>query len=342
MSNGVLQHMYWTLHVPMQSTTCACLQLKCPVQMSHMCVHVRVCVCAGEVVLDQQSSIRTVVNKTDSIDNTFRFFSMELLAGEDNMVATVSENGCTFSFDFSKVYWNSRLHTEHERVVGMLKRGNVVLDMFAGVGPFAIPAAKKGCTVYANDLNPSSYEALVKNVQKNKVTVNAFNMDGAEFLRKIIPQLIEQALGDPSPAPVICSQIIMNLPAIAPQFLGTFRGIFLSVPESRRSDILLPTVHCYCFCKSQHPDKESREMVETHLGSHLKEGSFSIFKVRLVAPNKAMMRVTFELPGDVPYMSVCERVSQQGVLHGQDWKGIIKGTEAVKRMVTLCLFSGQV
>jgi tRNA G37 N-methylase Trm5 len=42
--------------------------------------------------------------------------------------------------------------------------------MFAGVGPFAVPAARNtGCQVYANDLNPKSYEALVSNALRNKV-----------------------------------------------------------------------------------------------------------------------------------------------------------------------------
>jgi tRNA (guanine37-N1)-methyltransferase len=39
----------------------------------------------------------------------------------------------------------------------------------AGVGPFSIPAAKKGCRVYANDLNPASFEWLCENVKLNKV-----------------------------------------------------------------------------------------------------------------------------------------------------------------------------
>ena len=42
-------------------------------------------------------------------------------------------------------------------------------DVFAGVGPFALPSAKKGSIVYANDLNPSSYEWLNENVKLNKV-----------------------------------------------------------------------------------------------------------------------------------------------------------------------------
>lgn len=79
------------------------------------------------------------------------------------------ELDCRFTFDFSKVYWNSRLHTEHERLVRMFKPEDVVVDVFAGVGPFAIPAGRKGCAVLANDLNPVSHTYLEKNVHDNRV-----------------------------------------------------------------------------------------------------------------------------------------------------------------------------
>ena len=55
------------------------------------------------------SNVKTVVNKLNAIDNTFRNFQMELLAGEDNLVTLCRENGFTFKMDFSKVYWNPRL-----------------------------------------------------------------------------------------------------------------------------------------------------------------------------------------------------------------------------------------
>lgn len=43
----------------------------------------------GQVIMDKNPNLRTVVNKMDSIDTTFRFFKMELLAGEDDMIAEV-------------------------------------------------------------------------------------------------------------------------------------------------------------------------------------------------------------------------------------------------------------
>jgi tRNA G37 N-methylase Trm5 len=45
------------------------------------------------------------------------------------------------------VYWNSRLEQEHKRLVDTFRPGQVVVDMMAGIGPFAVPAAQKGCSV---------------------------------------------------------------------------------------------------------------------------------------------------------------------------------------------------
>ena len=103
--------------------------------MPKLLCHVLCLLNSGEVMLDKQKNagILTVVNKSGIIEETFRFFKMEVLAGEDKMETTVVSNGCSFSFDFSKVYWNSRLDQEHCRIVRLLKRKDVVLDMFAGV-----------------------------------------------------------------------------------------------------------------------------------------------------------------------------------------------------------------
>ena len=276
--------------------------------------------------MDKQSNIRTVVNKTDTIDDTFRFFKMELLAGEENMIATVKENGCSFSFDFSKVYWNSRLHTEHERLVNMLKRGETVLDVFAGVGPFAIPASKKGCQVHANDLNTHSYTALCENAKENHVTalLKAYNMDGREFIQTVTQKLIGNVLQLSPDQGVVYSHVIMNLPASAVEFLDTFKGIFRTVPENYRCSLKLPLIHCYCFSKSLDPDDDVLKMVERSLGVALREDCHTISTVRQVAPSKVMMRISFQLPAEVAYSTGDAIIGERNkVLVSDNWCDLI-------------------
>ncbi|KAI8812777.1 Met-10+ like-protein-domain-containing protein [Cladochytrium replicatum] len=139
--------------------------------------------------------IRTVVNKTDNIDHTFRFFKMELLAGENDMKTEVKEHGCIMKFNFSKVYRNSRLQVEDHRLVNMFKSGDLVIsEVFAGVGPFALPAAKnKGCTVFANNLNPCSNQYLCLNIEIQKLggKVIPFNLDGRHYIQKLLSKLNE-------------------------------------------------------------------------------------------------------------------------------------------------------
>ncbi|TNY21710.1 tRNA guanine-N1-methyltransferase [Rhodotorula diobovata] len=142
----------------------------------------------GQVILDKNPKLRTVVNKLDMIDNVYRNFQMEVLAGDPDFVVEMAEHDCKFRFDFSKVYWNSRLQTEHARLVATFSPDEVIVDGFAGVGPFAIPAGKKGCAVLASDLNPASAEALKENAALNKVerNVRTFNEDGRDFIRRSV------------------------------------------------------------------------------------------------------------------------------------------------------------
>jgi len=69
----------------------------------------------------------------------------------------------------------------------------------AGVGPFALPAAKKGLWVLANDLNPASYESLVGNMKANKVEprIRASCEDGRAFIRSSILRAWEEAFEGP-------------------------------------------------------------------------------------------------------------------------------------------------
>ncbi|RVE57257.1 hypothetical protein OJAV_G00214330 [Oryzias javanicus] len=246
----------------------------------------------GQVIMDKTPGITCVVNKTNIIDSTYRNFKMEVLAGEENMVAKVKENGVAYEFDFSRVYWNPRLSTEHERVVQLVKRGDTMFDVFAGVGPFTIPAARRGAKVFANDLNPESYKWLQHNCKLNKVEsrVQTFNLDGREFIRgplkQELPALLKGGAG---------VHVVMNLPALALEFLDAFRGLLKNEPPC---DLNLPTVYCYGFSKDDNPDEDMVKRASSSLGFPL-ENKSTVHFVRNVAPNKDMMCIRFTLPNEI-------------------------------------------
>ncbi|RPB17118.1 tRNA methyltransferase [Morchella conica CCBAS932] len=147
----------------------------------------------GAIILDKNPEVRTVVNKIEAVGtwSEFRTFPMELLAGSPDTQVVVNEWNCEFHFDFAKVYWNSRLANEHQRIVRMFEPGEAVADVMAGVGPFAIPAAKNRVLVWANDFNPDAFESLQKNIMINKVhgVVQPFKLEASEFIRTSVRNL---------------------------------------------------------------------------------------------------------------------------------------------------------
>ncbi|GBP46922.1 tRNA (guanine(37)-N1)-methyltransferase [Eumeta japonica] len=261
----------------------------------------------GQVLVDKIKSCRTVVNKSNIIDTTYRNFSMELLAGDKNFMVTVKENKCTFEFDFSKVYWNPRLGKEHERILGLLKPNDVLFDVFCGVGPFAIPAAKKKCKVYANDLNPESFKWLNHNAQNNKVnqlTFQSYNCDGKDFIYNVFREyLIDVCKGNEKIAKNAKIQITMNLPAMAVEFLKYFKGLIDDRKYYNNFDCEI-IVHVYCFAIGDDPKHTAVQMVNEHMEYDITEHVVEIFDVRNVSPKKEMMRVSFFLTRDILFHDI--------------------------------------
>lgn len=117
----------------------------------------------GQVVLEKNPIIRSVVTKIGQIENTFRFYDLDCIAGDDSTFETeLFEDKVKFKVDVSRVYWCSKLGSERNRMIDkILKEGDVLCDMFCGIGPLAVKAAvKKRIKVIANDLNPACFEYL--------------------------------------------------------------------------------------------------------------------------------------------------------------------------------------
>lgn len=164
-------------------------------------------------------------------------------------------------------------------------------DMFAGVGPFALPAAKQiGCVTYANDLNPNSYKSLVHNIKLNKIKpglVYPYNMDGRAFVRHLVKEHIK------------FTRVVMNLPGEAVEFLDVFGDL---IREGWRET---PLIHCYSFSRAlDDPLTDLVERAKKALGDGVHVETVDIYDVRNVAPQKRMycltIRVYPEAEGDEP------------------------------------------
>ncbi|WVZ94433.1 hypothetical protein U9M48_040326 [Paspalum notatum var. saurae] len=242
----------------------------------------------AQVVLDKNKpKIQTVVNKTDAIQNDYRTMQLEVLAGNDSLHTMVIESGLRFQVDLGTVYWNSRLATERQRLVNdIFRNSDVVCDMFSGVGPLAISAAKKVKYVYANDMNPTAVEYLERNMVLNKLErkIEVFNMDARRFVRAIYSR--QQV------HPV--TQIVMNLPNDAAEFLDVFRGILRNSQPGLH--YVMPMIHVYGFSKAEDPELEFHERINLALGD---VDRIEMHRVRLVAPGKWMICASFTLSESV-------------------------------------------
>ncbi|WP_214041517.1 class I SAM-dependent methyltransferase family protein [Methanoculleus sp.] len=159
----------------------------------------------AERLLASRPSLETVLFPQTAVEGEYRTRRFSVLAGVPSTRTRVTEYGLRFDVDLSLAYFSARLSTERQRVLEAMEEGERVLDMFSGVGPFAITLARRAALVVAADLNPAAVHLLVHNIALNRV-------------RNVVPVLADAAhlprLGF-SPF----DRVVMNLPLAAPQFL---------------------------------------------------------------------------------------------------------------------------
>lgn len=255
----------------------------------------------AQMVLDKIGWCKTVVNKLDTITTEFRFFKMELLAGEENYITVVVEDKLKYKMDFSKVFWNSRLSNEHKRIVNKLDKNSVVYDGFAGVGPFVLPAIKKGVKkVFGNDLNPESVKWMKENVEINKLAnknIQIFNMDAKDFFKTIVKNDLlsyKNSIDKPSNC-----HIIMNLPAIAVTFLPHLKGLLKAEKEEDYNFDIIVHVHLFVKSTVDVPFKWFSEEASRIVRSNIDIPDLEfleLYNVRNVAARKEMFCASFKLP----------------------------------------------
>jgi tRNA (guanine37-N1)-methyltransferase len=156
-------------------------------------------------ILKTRRQIKVVLAAISPVKGNYRLKDFVVVAGEHRTKTFHKEFGNILLVDIAKAYFNPRLSTERNRVAGLTKSDEVVVDMFAGVGPFTIMLGKRAKRVIAVEINPNAFTFLRKNVELNQLkNVDAFLGNAKQFSSELKG---------------IADRIIMNLPHSAFEFL---------------------------------------------------------------------------------------------------------------------------
>ncbi len=163
----------------------------------------------AEAVVESDIPVRSVLNRDSKVKGETRVRDWEVLADEgDDRAPTETvhrEYGHEFAVDVGEVYFSPRLATERNRVVEQVEPGEHALDMFAGVGPYAIPMASAGAEVVACDINPEAIAYLEENAERNGVADRITTHVGD--VRELTGEYADWA-----------DRLVMNLPHTAAEF----------------------------------------------------------------------------------------------------------------------------
>ena len=156
----------------------------------------------AEVVAEQimavNRNIKTVLTPIGRITGDFRVRELKLLAGENKTCTSHRESGCVFRVDVEKCYFSPRLSYEHRRIAELVKPGEVVVNMFAGVGCFSIVIAKtqSQTKTYSIDVNPTAVQYMEENVKINQVSDSVFPIlgDAKEIIQTRLQGVADRVL----------------------------------------------------------------------------------------------------------------------------------------------------
>jgi tRNA (guanine37-N1)-methyltransferase len=161
----------------------------------------------GATLLESKKQIKCVFKKSSSVEGEKRVRKVEWIAGEKRTETVHREHGCEFKLDITKVFFSPRLSYERQRIRDQVRDGEIIVDMFSGVGPYSIVIAKhRDVRVYGYDINKTAIHYFDENIRINKVgdRVKAAHCDCRELTPK-----------------GAADRAIMNLPKGAKEFLDT-------------------------------------------------------------------------------------------------------------------------
>jgi len=214
----------------------------------------------AKAVMLVHGNVKTVAKKAGARKGTYRLRRLKIIAGDKKTETIYNENNCLFKLDIAKVYFSPRLVFERRRIASLVKPNEVILALFAGVGPFPIVIAKfqPKTKIYAIELNPDAFRYLEENIRLNKMQEVITPIKGD--VGKIVPKKFVN----------FADRILMPLPKGGEGFL---KYAFMA---AKRNCI----VHFYSFANSRSPFEDKIKRIE---------GVANISKRRIKVINKKIV-----------------------------------------------------
>ncbi len=184
---------------------------------------------------------KTVVVAISPVEGEFRTRKILHLAGEEKTRTIYKEFGCKFLVDIEKAYISPRLSYEHMRIAKLVRNGEVIVNMFSGVGGFSIIIGvySRPSKVYSIDKNPIAYQLLKENVKLNKLENIVVPILGDA--REIIKEKLKH----------VADRVLMPLPNLDESF---YKAALSSIRSKGY-------IHVYEFSSAENPMKECRDRI---------------------------------------------------------------------------------
>ncbi len=213
-------------------------------------------------LLSEMKNVRVVMEQEGGIEGEFRLRKLKHIGGAKRTLTVHRENGCAFRVDVARCYFSPRLSTERLRVARLVGPGEHVLNMFAGVGPFSIPIARRvGAKVTSCEINEYAAHLHEENNRLNKVgdLVTVIKGDAAD-----LPELVSERF----------DRVLMPLPSEADRFLLT------AVQMAKKGAV----IHYYRHVLGEDELEAEKGLREELVGLLPKRARYGVRKVREVGP----------------------------------------------------------
>jgi len=163
----------------------------------------------AEAVMQTHKRIKAVWRQAGPVSGDFRLRDLEFVAGERKKETTHREYGCVFKVDLEKCYFSPRLSNERMRVALQVQPGELVVNMFAGVGCYSVIIARNSEAekIYSIDINPVAVQYMLENIKLNRVEEQVIPIEGDA--KKVVEERLRN----------VADRVLMPLPERAYEYL---------------------------------------------------------------------------------------------------------------------------